>query len=68
MGRRPSKPGSIARLRERKKASGRIFYYYEVGGKARKEIALGSDYGLAIMEYAKLERDRTATDLSLIHI
>ena len=35
MGRRPSKSGSIARLRERKKASGRIFYYYEIGGKAR---------------------------------
>jgi len=63
MGRRPSKPGSIARLRERKKASGRIYYYYDTGGKDRKEIALGSDYGLAIMEYAKLERDRTAVDL-----
>ncbi|MFJ7884560.1 tyrosine recombinase XerC [Pseudomonas sp. NPDC096917] len=63
MGRRPSKSGSIARLRERKKASGRIFYYYDTGGKDRKEIPLGSDYGLAIMEYAKLERDRTATDL-----
>ena len=63
MGRRPSKPGSIARLRERKKASGRVFYYYDTGGKDRKEIPLGSDYGLAIMEYAKLERDRTATDL-----
>lgn len=63
MGRRPTKPGSIARLRERKKASGRVFYYYDVGGKPRKEIALGSDYGLAIMEYAKLERSRTATAL-----
>jgi integrase len=62
MGRRPSKPGSIARFRERKKASDRVFYY-DTGGKDRKEIPLGSDYGLAIMEYAKLERDRTATDL-----
>jgi hypothetical protein len=50
-------------LRERKKASGRVFYYYDTGGKDRKEIPLGSDYGLAIMEYAKFERDRTATDL-----
>lgn len=63
MGRRPTKPGSIARLRERKKKSGRIYYYYDTGGKDRKEIALGSDYGLAIMEYAKLERDRTAVGL-----
>lgn len=60
MGRKPSKPGSIARLRERKKSSGKTFYYYDAGGKPRKEIPLGSDYGLAIMKYAELERDRTA--------
>lgn len=60
MGRRPSKPGSIARLRERKKKSGTTYYYYEAGGTPRKEIPLGSDYGLAIMKYAELERDRTA--------
>lgn len=60
MGRRPNKPGSIARLRERKKPSGTIYYYYDAGGKPRKEIPLGSDYGLAIMKYAELERDRTA--------
>jgi len=65
MGRRPSKPGSIARLRERKKASGRVFYYYDTGGKDRKEIPLGSDYGLAIMKYATFERDRSATALVL---
>ena len=63
MGRRPSKPGSIARLRERKKASGRTYYYYDAGGHPRKEIPLGSDYGLAIMKYAEFERDRTATAL-----
>lgn len=63
MGRRPHKPGSIARLRERKKASGRTFYYYDAGGKPRKEIPLGSDYGLAVMKYATFERDRTSTAL-----
>lgn len=63
MGRRPSKPGAIARLRERKKPSGRIYYYYDAGGKPRTEIPLGSDYGLAIMKYAEFERDRTADNL-----
>jgi integrase len=63
MGRRPSKPGSIARLRERKKASGTTYYYYDAGGHPRKELPLGSDYGLAIMKYAELERDRTSTAL-----
>ena len=65
MGRRPTRPGSIARLRERKKASGRVFYYYDTGGPNRKELPLGSDYGLAIMKYATFERDRTATELVL---
>lgn len=64
MGRRPSKPGAVARLRARKKSSGKVFYYYDTGGKPRKEIPLGSDYGLAIMKYAELERDRTADNLA----
>lgn len=63
MGRRPSKPGAIARLRARKKSSGRIYYYYDCGGQPRKEIPLGSDYGLAIMKYAELERDRMADNI-----
>lgn len=59
MGRRPTEPGAIARLRKRKR--GKLVYYtYDLGGKPRKEIYLGKDYGLAIMEYAKLEKDRTA--------
>jgi len=60
MGRKPSRPGAIPRLRERRKPSGKVYYYYDAGGKPRKEIPLGSDYGLAIMKYAELERDRTA--------
>lgn len=62
MGRKPSKAGSIARLRERKRGA-KIYYYYDLGGKPRKEISLGADYGLAILEYAKLEKDRTADKL-----
>ncbi|WP_439895386.1 site-specific integrase [Pseudomonas syringae] len=63
MGRRPNKPGSIARLRERKKKSGTVYYYYDAGGHPRKEIPLGSDYGLAIMKYAEFERDRASSAL-----
>src|SRR5476651_96683 len=59
MGRRPTKPGSIPRLRERKRGK-TIYYLYDTGGKPRKEIPLGTDYGLAIMEYAKLEKSRVS--------
>lgn len=63
MGRRPSKPESIPRLRKRPRGK-KIFYYYDAGGKPRKEIPLGSDYGLAIIEYAKLEKSRSADNIA----
>jgi integrase len=63
MGRKPSKPGSIARLRERKRGD-KIYYFYDVGGTPRKELPLGSDYGLAIVAYAKFEQSRTSTALA----
>jgi hypothetical protein len=63
MGRRPTKPGSIPRLRERKRGS-TIYYLYDTGGKPRKEIPLGTDYGLAILEYAKLEKSRVSQALT----
>lgn len=37
-----------------------MYFTYDLGGKPRKEIYLGKDYGVAIMEYARLERDRTS--------
>lgn len=55
MGRRASNPNAIPRLRARKKPSGTVFYYYDHGGRPRKETPLGSDYGLAIKRWAELE-------------
>lgn len=60
MGRKPSKPGAIPHLRARKKPSGVVHYYYDHGGKPRRETPLGSDYGLAIKRWAELEGDREA--------
>lgn len=52
--------GKIPRFRVRRRGD-KTYYYYDTGGrKSRKEIPLGSDYGLAIMKYAEFERDRTA--------
>lgn len=64
MGRRPTTPGSIARLRKRKQRSGTVYYYYDTGQKPRREIPLGCDYGLAILEYAKFEQTRTSADMA----
>lgn len=63
MGRKPTKSDSVTRLRKRKQRSGTVYYYYDMGGSPRKEIPLGSDYGLAIVEYAKLEKNRASSAL-----
>lgn len=62
MGRKPSKPGAVPRLRARRQKSGRVHYYYDHGlvdGK-RKEEPLGSDYGLAIKRWAEIENAGSA--------
>lgn len=63
MGRKSTKPGAIPHLRARRKPSGVVHYYYDHGGKPRKETPLGSDYGLAIKRWAELEGDRTAPEV-----
>ena len=62
--RKPTNPGSIPRLRKRLRPGGRIYYFYDTGGKPRKEIALGTDYGAAILEYARLEKSRTSSAIA----
>lgn len=59
MGRRPSKPGAIPHFRARKQKSGVVHYYYDHGGKPRREEPLGSDYGLAVKRWAEIEREST---------
>lgn len=60
MGRKPSKPGAIPRLRTRRNADGSLRYYYEhdaVNGKRAIE-ALGSDRVKALQRWAELEGKR----------
>lgn len=59
MGRKPSKPGAIPRFRARKRGKA-TYYFYDHGGKPRKETPLGTDYGLAVKRWAELEH---ASDL-----
>ncbi len=55
MGRRPSKNRNLPpRVRARKRGN-KIWYYYDTGGKPRKEIPLGSDYALAIKKWSEIK-------------
>lgn len=57
MGRKPYKNLNLPpRMRARRQKSGRTFYYYDAGGKPRKEIPLGSDLVEAVRKWADLER------------
>lgn len=64
MGRKPTKYLNLpARMRAREQKSGTIYYYYDAGGKPRKEIPLGSDYVEAVRKWTALEADGSAPDL-----
>lgn len=66
MGRKPKKAGAIPRLRERRQKSGVVHYYYDAGGKPRKELPLGSDYGLALRKWAELEGGRKTPAVAVL--
>jgi integrase len=55
MGRKPSRNLNLpAGMRARHRRS-KVWYYFDAGGKPRKEIPLGCDYALAVREWAKLK-------------
>lgn len=65
MGRRPTKPNAIPRLRARKRG-GKTYYSYDFGGKPRREESLGTDYGLAVKRWAEIERETGARAAAVI--
>ncbi|AMM15001.1 integrase [Burkholderia sp. PAMC 28687] len=62
MGRRPTKNLHLPpRLRLKQTLRGKSYYYYDMGGKPRRWIALGGDFVEALRKYADLEQgDRNA--------
>lgn len=66
MGRRPSNPNAVPRLRARKRGA-KTWWYYDHGfvdGK-RHETALGCDYALAIKQWAEIEHDATIVSATI---
>ena len=54
MGRKPQSPNAVPRLRARKRR-GKTWWYYDHGGKPRKEEPLGCDYIKAVQRWAEIE-------------
>lgn len=68
MGRAPTVNNNLPpRMRARRKPGG-IYYYYDTGGKPRREIPLGNDYVGAVRKWAELEADAPAIAVSLVTI
>lgn len=51
-------------FRARVQKSGRVFYYFDKGGKPRRETALGSDYVLAVRKWSELMAAEAPTAVS----
>ncbi|MDR2874960.1 MAG: tyrosine-type recombinase/integrase [Methylobacillus sp.] len=61
MGRLPTKNLNLPpHMRARQQKSGKVYYYYDLGGKPRKELPLGSDYIEAVRKWAELEESSLA--------
>lgn len=65
MGRKPSVNLNLPpRMRARRRPSG-VYFYYDTGETPRREIPLGSDYTLAVQQWAKLNMSTPPADLTV---
>jgi integrase len=65
MGRKPHIHLNLPpRMRKRRKASGKEYFYYDTGEKPRREIPLGDDFIAALRKYAELHQiDKPAREI-----
>lgn len=65
MGRKPTVNLNLPpRMRARARGN-KVHYYYDAGGKPRKEIPLGSDYALAVRKWTELQVDQPMPETHL---
>ena len=57
MAKAAAKPHLPPRMRRKVTSSGKIYYYYDCGGKPRKWLPLGSDFYEALKQYADYEKE-----------
>src|SRR3990170_7420145 len=65
MGRKPTVNLTLPpRMRARARGH-KVHYYFDTGGKPRKEIPLGSDYTLAVKKWTELQIDQPRPETNL---
>lgn len=68
MGRRPTVNINLPPRMRARHRPGVTYYYYDAGGKPRREIPLGTDYAAAVRKWSELEADKPEVAHSLIHV
>ena len=59
MGRKPTRNTNLpAGMRARHRGA-KTYYFYDLGGKPRKELSLGTDYVEAVRKWSELEKSKT---------
>ena len=61
MGRKPSRWTNLPKGMRARERGQKIHYYFDTGGKPRKEIPLGSDYVAAVQKWAELSAAERTT-------
>lgn len=57
MGRKPHINLNLPKGIRARKRGAKVWYYFDTGGKPRKEIPLGNDYAIAVKKWAELQID-----------
>ncbi len=63
MGRKPTVNSNLPKGMRARKRGKQVYFYYDMGGKPRKEIALGKDYVLAVQQWSKLEMEKIPKEM-----
>lgn len=66
MGRRPTVNKNLPSGIRARRRGDVTYYYYDAGGKPRKELPLGTDYPMAVKKWAELELDAKPRHVQLI--
>lgn len=66
MGRMPTKHLNLPKgMRSRERGKGKVYYFFDTGGKPRKEIPLGQDYVLAVQKWAELSQRQIPSNATI---
>lgn len=66
MGRKPTANNNLPKRMRARKRGMKTWYYYDAGGKPRKEIPLGCDYAIAVKKWSEIEIDQKPIHQSII--